>query len=324
VSVSYRVHGLDVRSELALPGLRESAAGQWDVDVRARRGTGGLRRRPSGVVMAEHGLPDDPGYCFVKDVDGYLLRFYGVCDVRIDHDLSTVEVSRSSEPNAAFADLLVAGATIAALLILRRANVLHASAVAIDEQVLVVAGPSGSGKSTIAAMLCAVGGTLIADDVLRVELDQDGVWCFTGADELRLREPSRSLADGSNGEAAATVDGRTAFRPEGREAPERWRVDAVVAPVPSRSVDAPVVTRLPAARAARELLAAPRFPGWVEPAAAERWFSFCTDLAKRAPVIRAEVPWGPPFPADVGRDLVRAIGAELALAGSFTGRHCGA
>ncbi len=56
------------------------------------------------------------------------------------------------------------------------AAILHASAVLLDGQAIILAGTSGSGKSTLTAGLIAAGGMLIADDLLPLGAVGEGVW----------------------------------------------------------------------------------------------------------------------------------------------------
>jgi HPr kinase/phosphorylase len=58
---------------------------------------------------------------------------------------------------------------------------LHASAVAVAGQGLLITGPSGSGKSSLALQLMALGADLVADDGVRLSVDGDG--------RLRARAP---------------------------------------------------------------------------------------------------------------------------------------
>ena len=56
------------------------------------------------------------------------------------------------------------------------AAILHASAVLMEDQAVILAGTTGSGKSTLTAGLVAAGGKLIADDLLPLGMAGGGVW----------------------------------------------------------------------------------------------------------------------------------------------------
>ena len=64
------------------------------------------------------------------------------------------------------------------------AEVLHASAVAIDGRACLITGPSGSGKSTLAIEMIALGAVLVSDD--RTEVRRDG--------QRLLLSPPRTIA----------------------------------------------------------------------------------------------------------------------------------
>lgn len=93
----------------------------------------------------------------------------------------------------------LAGPILSFVLRLRGALVLHASAVAVGDRALVLAGPHGAGKSTLASALALRGAPLIADDVVHV-LRADDDWIaepFTGP--LRLWPDAEELLFGTRG-----------------------------------------------------------------------------------------------------------------------------
>ncbi len=53
---------------------------------------------------------------------------------------------------------------------------LHASAVAFDGRAALITGASGSGKSSLALELIALGGVLVADDQVEINVREEGVW----------------------------------------------------------------------------------------------------------------------------------------------------
>ncbi|MDO5620672.1 MAG: serine kinase [Paracoccus sp. (in: a-proteobacteria)] len=55
-------------------------------------------------------------------------------------------------------------------------GVIHASAVVLAGQGVLILGPSGAGKSTLALALMAIGAALVADDRVRLRTAPDGVW----------------------------------------------------------------------------------------------------------------------------------------------------
>ena len=70
-------------------------------------------------------------------------------------------------------------------------EILHASAVALDESALVLAGPQGAGKSSVAAQLVLRGAAFLADDVVSVERQGDAVLAHPGTPVIGLRHEER-------------------------------------------------------------------------------------------------------------------------------------
>jgi hypothetical protein len=71
---------------------------------------------------------------------------------------------------------------------------LHAAAVEVDGQALLLAGVTGVGKSTLAAAFWRRGHKLLSDDVAPIALDGDGAWVLPGARLIRLWEDSAEQA----------------------------------------------------------------------------------------------------------------------------------
>ncbi len=107
---------------------------------------------------------------------------------------------------------------------LRGDVVFHAAAVALGDRGLLILGESGAGKSTTAALLCAAGATLVADDTAVGAIVGDAVW-------LNPLEKSHWL-DGA---------ARIALKREGAHEDEKQRVDATSIREPVRLVTAIVL-----------------------------------------------------------------------------------
>jgi HPr kinase/phosphorylase len=52
---------------------------------------------------------------------------------------------------------------------------LHATAVAVDARAALIRGPSGSGKSSLALQLIALGASLVSDDRVCIQRNEDGL-----------------------------------------------------------------------------------------------------------------------------------------------------
>lgn len=320
-----RLYGLVVESELDLHQNRPAAPDDVP-DVRIRWGEPRTRRAQgravAGTLLLDSGSRRY-GYVIVERPGGeHLLRFYGACDAEISADLTEVTVHPVVGADPGIAVVLASGAVLAYLLVRRGHVVLHGSAVATDDGALAFVAPSGGGKSTMATLLCADGAGLVTDDVLRVDLDGPHApvpSVRAGATGLRLRKGADTLVGlFGDGEPSQHVsaDQRQVLTPAG-DVPDALPLLAVVVPIPEHGLDALVVDRLDPKQALFDLLSFPRLLGWRDPAYLSRHLGEVAALVARVPMLRARVPWGPPFSPRIAPDLraaVAALAAETARA----------
>ncbi|GEN79705.1 phosphoenolpyruvate carboxykinase (ATP) [Actinotalea fermentans] len=325
-----RLYGLVVESELDLHQNRPARPDE-PADVRVRWGAPRARRlqgRPvEGALLLDSGSRRY-GYVIVERPDGtHLLRFFGACDAEISADLADVTVHPVVGADPGIGVVLATGAVLAYLLVRRGHLVLHGSAVAVDGGAVAFVAPSGGGKSTMATLLCADGAGLVTDDVLRVDLDgpfAPAPSVRSGATGLRLRKGADTLvglfSDGEPGRHVS-ADQRQVLTPPG-EVPDALPLRAVVVPVPEPGLDALSVERVDPKQAAFDLLGFPRLLGWRDPAYLTRHLAEVAALVARVPVLRARVPWGPPFSPRIAPDLRAAVAehADAERAGQASGR----
>ncbi len=158
---SYRVAGLNVHSDIALPSLVATEA--------------------SGVaeiVIRESELPETlDGATFVgprwQIAEGrFLIDIAGIVRMMmLDGSELLYHVADGADRKEAA--VFVTGTGIGILLHQRRTIVLHASAVRVGDHAVLFCGASGAGKSTIAAALCETGFDLVSDDLCAIDL-RDG------------------------------------------------------------------------------------------------------------------------------------------------------
>jgi len=264
---------------------------------------------PPGELIAEYRLTEHEWYAFVRSEDGsFILRFARVCDFVVSPDLAQAEVRLDRGGRNALMPVFAAGALPSFVLVMSFQPLLHASAVNVGDGVVAFVGRSGMGKSTMATLWCASGAILVTDDVLRLTPGASPR-CYLGPRQLRLRPAVRELADWFDGEAGSsqTGDGRTAVEFT-QSATELAPLEAVVVPLPDRTADKPVVTRLAPLQACTALLSYPRLLGWREARAQAAQFRFMADVAASVPVYQVRVPWGPPFPPDLVGEVHGAFG----------------
>lgn len=148
---TYRVFGLTVASQIALPELARSRATKADVTIR------------SGAV--------DPS------AKGWVVEF--------PEQRLCIEAGRAitvdAAPTAAGGDvrLILLGTALGLVCHQRGLLPLHAAAVAVDGGVIVFAGPSGAGKSTLAAHFQGQGRRILTDDLCAIDVAAKGgpaVW----------------------------------------------------------------------------------------------------------------------------------------------------
>jgi hypothetical protein len=266
--------------------------------------------RPEGLVLAD--VTDADGtrfFTFVRCADGsYLLRYYRVCDFAVSADLARVVLHQDPTADPGLAAVLAAGSLPAFVILAGGSPLLHASAVEIDGQALAFVGASGMGKSTMATIMCASGGRLITDDVLRLDLDAGSVRCILGGTEARLRKSATELMTAFGDEASArrTSDKRDALGlPPSRT--ERLPLAAIVVPRPVTGSDEVTLRRLSRMEALLMLSRFPRIVGWEEASVLQQQFEFLADIVDRVPVFVGSVPWGPPFAPDLAARVLAGI-----------------
>lgn len=160
---SYRISGLDVASEMALPGAipARDAASPADVVI----------RRAMGVEPPDAPASQGPNWAMTQDV--FFLRVPRVARFLITGGR---RIDMLVEPGVEEADALIflLGSAFGILLFQRGEVVLHASAVLVGGKAVLFCGRSGAGKSTLAAALNARGYPLVNDDLCRLDFDGEG------------------------------------------------------------------------------------------------------------------------------------------------------
>lgn len=284
---TYLLHGLRVRSEIALDGP-EADDRTHDLAIAVGEVRPVPDAPPGGRLLARLDLPVGSSSLAVQD-GHYVLRVHRYCDFALSDRLEGIRVHLAPERDEEHASLLLGG-VIATVLTLRGYSVLHASAVEVSGRAIAIAAGSGMGKTTLAALCCAAGARLVTDDVLRVETAHGQGWCHRGSSELRVRAAVAELAESLPGAARrSTVDERYAAQPPAA-ASTRLPLFAVVAPRFDPATDEPRIDRVYGAAAVRELVSFPRTLGWTDSDAARRDFAVLADIAGLVPVYRATLP----------------------------------
>jgi hypothetical protein len=181
----YSAYGLRIESEIALPELISETEGDC-ARVSIRLGNveraAGNACEPSPLLWARAG----DACIFYEGVGAF-------------HILGGREISfdRINGSDEAVARVFLLGSVLAILLHQRGLLVLHASAVAVNEQVVAFAAEKGEGKSTFAAAMHARGHPLLTDDLLPIDLhNPDRLMVQPGFPQLKLMpEAAAQLSD---------------------------------------------------------------------------------------------------------------------------------
>lgn len=304
---TYAAYGLTVAGDLELP-LPPGPARAPDLVLRRGADRPVPPVRPGTERLAEVLRPDGSiFYTLGRSATATVLRYPGLCDFVGDRTLSEITVHLEPGADDGLLPVLVSGTLLAVHLMLRHAHVLHASAVHVDGRALAFVGSSGMGKSTVSAALCEVGCDLVSDDLLRVDLVDDGHIVHPGGTENRLRPSARVLAEAAGPAAVReTADGRLALRSRVWAAGP-LPLAACVVPRPDRAAAAVSVRRLRPSIALLSLSRYPRVLGWSDAETTASAFQALADLVERVPVFEATIPWGLPFADGVLTDLLDAV-----------------
>lgn len=151
----YAAFGLGIRSALALPEL-----------VEAREAS------DTSICFGNVDLPPgaDAEEAYVRASDQEVLLFFKEVGAFSIREGRQVIVSPARGYDERWLRHVTLGPSLAVLLQQRGRLVLHASAVAVAEGAVAFVGERGVGKSTTAAVMCARGHRLVADDVTAIEI----------------------------------------------------------------------------------------------------------------------------------------------------------
>jgi len=308
----YDLYGLRICSEIVLPAPLSSKTDltQDTIVVQWEKTPAVSDCPPTGSVLAKLDLGNEHGYLLSRADTGYTLHFYRTCEFWICHDLRVVRVRLFPGVDPDMAAIFLVGNVMASILLLAGEYTLHASAVEIEGSALAFVGHSGMGKSTLAALLCSSGASFITDDVLRLRPNDSGFGCFRGTGEIRLRPGASALAEyHPGGGVRETSDGRIAVQFE--HDPAIPSLSAIVIPLPSRHCHRIGLKRLSRSRALLSLMSYPRIQGLQEKEYIRGQFDFFALIASNVPVFEAEIPWGPPFSADIAPVLMGIIRSSV-------------
>jgi hypothetical protein len=288
---------LHLLSEVAFgTPVQAPPSGQPDLCVKYETAGPPWEEELAGENLAEQRLASgELRYQLVRDGSGYHLRVHKVADFFMDDSVCRLACRPWPHVLPGLAEAVLQATVLAFALSLRGHTVLHASAVLADGSALAFAGPSGAGKSTVAALLCAGGATLLADDLVRIEPGPCLVGTGPGT-SLRLRNGARRAVElfEVRPPSHEAVDNRLVIQPpSGGDHPRRLR--ALVFPVLVAGSGELRAGRVQGAGSVVQLVRAARIGGWQAHDFQRRFFEAMVKVAQEVPAWRLTVPCGPPL-----------------------------
>jgi hypothetical protein len=153
---SYRICGLSVASDVALPGLIAGTP-ESSPQVTIRHGAVPEALPSANLIGPTWQIAGQQFLLSVPNVARFLLR-----------NGDQIVFAPYSEASLDDVPIFLIGTVFGILLHQRQQIVLHASAVEVNGKAVIFCGPSGEGKSTLAAALARLGYRLLADDVCAI------------------------------------------------------------------------------------------------------------------------------------------------------------
>jgi hypothetical protein len=289
----YLVYGLDVESELALSTVPALAAGDSEPAIRLQLGTADFFTRRTRDVAFVNGdwiqqivMADGGVYIWVKDVLETI--------VTPDGRVATCRWMDGVDRHAFEANLL--NFVISVSLTLLGEEPLHATVVDLGDRTVGLLGPSGAGKSTLAAYLIGQGADLVTDDMLRLELRDDGARVHAGPYRLKLMpETAERLLPHAAGRGHFNEETEKLLVQPCEAVPERRhrRLDALFwlgKPGEVAAGASPSARRLGGIELARVLIYSAMNIRYLAPERLERQMRFAEKVATALPVYALEYP----------------------------------
>lgn len=182
----YRACGLDIGSDIALPGLRPASESGGEAPITITHG-------PVPAALDAEILTSGPNW--QRSANAFLLKIPGLARFLIGGS-SAITYAPEEGVDAQDLTAFLTGSVLGILLHLRQSVVLHASAVLVGDQAVLFCGASGAGKSTLCAALGTRGYPMLSDDLCVLSPGVDGrLWVESDGREHKLWERSVKSLD---------------------------------------------------------------------------------------------------------------------------------
>jgi hypothetical protein len=176
MTFQYQLWGYRITSDFDLGDLDPVCEDGYSyLDLRVDRASDAEWIKPAGPLLLEDRYENgEVWFASWKHGTGYVADFPTLCSFLIEPDAMRVECVPEAETGAATLAHMILDHAIPRLLALKPEHiVLHASAIAMEGNVVAVLGVSGQGKSTLAAWLASQGRPVLTDDCLVLRWDED-------------------------------------------------------------------------------------------------------------------------------------------------------
>ena len=196
-----RIHGLDIRADVPLPGIAPSPASTCDVELEL------VERLPAPIplrIRYRSGEPDDAATRVevVDDARGLTAFRYGDgTAIDVEHHGRPATIRAVIAPGQTLEDLsaYLYGPVLGFLLRAWGRLALHASCVYVGDGAVLIAGAPGAGKSTTAAALAARGHVVASDDLTALTFGDEQPAAWPAFDHLRLWPDGERVVLGAGG-----------------------------------------------------------------------------------------------------------------------------
>jgi hypothetical protein len=183
----YRIYGLRLCADLPIPGLAPLASPEFDIQVNLRSVPPWLDQVPRGSKepfyvsphLNQRGDPALQVWALGKGAFFRLVYGEGV-EFVVDMPGTVIWAQWRDHVSVLDAAWYLCGPVLGYVLHLRGVTCLHASAVAVDGRVIILAGMAGAGKSTAAAAFAQQGFPVLSDDIVALHEQGDQFWAAPG------------------------------------------------------------------------------------------------------------------------------------------------
>jgi hypothetical protein len=164
------------------------------------------RRLPDGRLVVA--VDEDPGVAFRIEAPAFGIHM-------VSADGSNAWVSSPEQPDW-YSQRLLFSQTLPIAATLQGVGLFHASAVRVRGRAVGITAPSGTGKTSTAAHLVAQGAEFVTDDVLALDLEDEGVIAYAGPEFFSIEAHEVGAVAASRRERLGVLLGESVkqhFRP---------------------------------------------------------------------------------------------------------------